>query len=92
MRNAMNEWPIAGLRVRRGDVRSPYDFEQLVRMVTPEDMHAGMVISADPDVHRAALQRYADLGFTHMYLHNVGPDQRSWLKVFGSEVLPHVRG
>uniref|UniRef100_UPI00109BECD8 LLM class flavin-dependent oxidoreductase n=1 Tax=Microbacterium sp. K35 TaxID=2305440 RepID=UPI00109BECD8 len=85
------EWPIAALRMRRGDVRSPYDFEQLVRGVTPDDMRASMLISADPDVHRAQIQRYADLGFTRIYLHNVGPNQREWLEVFGRDVLPKVR-
>lgn len=91
MSYALSEWPIAALRLRRGDVRSPFDFEQLVRGVTREDMHAGMLISADPDVHRAEIQRYVDLGFTHLYLHNVGPNQREWLEVFGREVLPKVR-
>ncbi|MFE6996493.1 TIGR03557 family F420-dependent LLM class oxidoreductase [Microbacterium sp. NPDC057659] len=90
LRNALDGWPIAGVRMRRGDVRSPYDFEQLVRGVTAEDIRAGMLISADPDVHRAALQRYADLGFTHIYLHNVGPNQSEWLEVFGRDVLPKV--
>lgn len=88
--NALAEWPIAGLRVRRGDVRSPYDFEQLVRGVTEDDMRAGLLISADPDVHRAQIQRYADLGFTHIYLHNVGSNQQEWLEVFGRDVLPKV--
>lgn len=89
--NAMSEWPIAGLRMRRGDVRSPYDFEQLVRGVTADDMRAGMLISADPDVHRAQIQRHVDLGFSQIYLHNVGPDQQEWLEVFGRDVLPKVR-
>lgn len=88
---ALAEWPMAGLRMRRSDIRSPYDIEQLVRGVTPADMRAGMLISSDPDVHRAQLQRYADLGFSHIYLHNVGPNQREFLEVFGRDVLPKVR-
>lgn len=90
--NAMTEWPIAGLRIRRGDVRSPYDFEQLARSVRVEDVTAAMTVSADPDVHRARIQRYADLGFSRIFLHNVGRNQREWLDVFGREVLPKVRG
>ncbi|MFT3797513.1 TIGR03557 family F420-dependent LLM class oxidoreductase [Microbacterium sp.] len=89
--NALEEWPMAGLRIRRGDVRSPYDFEQLVRSVTADDVRAGMLVSADPDAHRARIQQYADLGFTRIYLHNVGRNQREWLEVFGREVLPKVR-
>lgn len=90
MTDALAEWPIAGLRMRRADVRSPYDFEQLARTVSAADMHAGMLISADPDVHRQQLQRYADLGFTHIYLHNVARGRSEWLEVFGRDVLPKV--
>ncbi len=50
-----------------------------------------MVISADPDVHRAHLQKYADLCFDRIYLHNVGRNQREWIDVFAAEVLPALR-
>ncbi|ALJ21837.1 TIGR03557 family F420-dependent LLM class oxidoreductase [Microbacterium sp. No. 7] len=89
---AMTEWPMAGLRIRRGDIRSPYDFEQLVRGVRTEEVTSAMLVSSDPDAHRAHIQRYADLGFTRIFLHNVGRDQREWLEVFGRDVLPKVRG
>ena len=47
-----------------------------------------MVISADPDAHRAEIQRYVDLGFDRIYLHNVGRNQREWIEVFGRDVIP----
>jgi coenzyme F420-dependent glucose-6-phosphate dehydrogenase len=47
-----------------------------------------MVISADPDVHRAHIQKFADLGFDRIYLHNVGRNQRDWIDVFARDVLP----
>lgn len=89
---AVAEWPIAGLRIRRGDVRSPHDFEMLARSVRAEDVAAGMLASADPDVHRAQLQQYADLGFTRIYVHNVGRNQAGFIEAFGRDVLPKVRG
>jgi hypothetical protein len=49
-----------------------------------------MVIGSDPDVHRASIQRFADLGFDRIYLHNVGRNQREFLEVFGRDVLPKV--
>jgi len=49
-----------------------------------------MVISADPDVHRAAIQKYVDLGFDRVYLHNVGRNQERWIEVFGRDVLPKL--
>lgn len=91
MRNALAEWPIAGMRFGRGDVRSPFELEQLARTVRPEDFAGRMVVSADPDLHRAEIQRHLDLGFDRIYLHNVGRNQLEWLEVFGREVLPGLR-
>ena len=54
----------------------------------PRGLRGRMPVSADPDVHRAYIQRYLDLGFDRIYLHNVGRNQREWLDVFGRDVLP----
>jgi coenzyme F420-dependent glucose-6-phosphate dehydrogenase len=91
MRNALEEWPIAGLRAPRGDLRSPYDVEQFARTVRPEDFAGRLLVGAEPDRHRAAIQRYLDLGFDRVYLHNVGREQAEFLEVFGREVLPGLR-
>ena len=88
MANALTEWPNGGMRFNKADIRSPFDFEQMARLVRPEDFADRLVVSADPDVHRAEIQRYADLGFDRIYLHNVGRNQREWIDVFGRDVLP----
>jgi len=90
MRNAMTEWPNGGMRFAKGDIRSPFEFEQFARLLRPEDFVARMPVSSDPDVHRAYIQRYADLGFDRIYLHNAGRNQREWIEVFARDVLPKV--
>jgi alkanesulfonate monooxygenase SsuD/methylene tetrahydromethanopterin reductase-like flavin-dependent oxidoreductase (luciferase family) len=90
MTNAMTQWPNGALRFPRSDIRSPFEFEQLARLVRPEDFEGRMVVSEDPDVHRAEIQRYLDLGFDRVYLHNVGRNQREWIDVFGRDVLPKL--
>jgi coenzyme F420-dependent glucose-6-phosphate dehydrogenase len=89
--NAMREWPNGGMKFPKGDIRSPFEFEQMAKLVRPEDFEGRLVISSDPDVHRAALQKYADLGFDRIYLHNVGRNQREWIDVFAADVLPKVQ-
>ncbi|WP_127794833.1 TIGR03557 family F420-dependent LLM class oxidoreductase [Agromyces sp. LHK192] len=91
MREALREWPIAGLRAPRGDIRSPYDLEHFARTVRPEDFAGRLIVGADLDRHRAGIQRYLDLGFDRIYLHNVGRDQRAFVEAFGREVLPGLR-
>ncbi|WP_235493532.1 TIGR03557 family F420-dependent LLM class oxidoreductase [Leifsonia sp. Leaf336] len=88
LRNAMVEWPNGGMKFPKGDIRSPYEFEQMAKLVRPEDFEGRMVISADPDRHRAQIQSFLDLGFDRIYLHNVGRNQREWIDVFGQQVLP----
>ena len=88
--NAVTEWPNGGMKFDKGDIRSPYHFEQMAKLVRPEDFDGRMVISADPDKHRAEIQRYLDLGFDRIYLHNVGRNQTEWIEAFGREVLPKL--
>ena len=90
MVNAMTEWPNGGMKFPKADIRSPFEFEQIAKLVRPEDFEGRMVISSDPDVHRENIQKYVDLGFDRIYLHNVGRNQREWIDVFGRDVLPKL--
>jgi G6PDH family F420-dependent oxidoreductase len=88
--NAMTEWPNGGMKFAKQDVRSPHDFAAIASLVRPEDFEGRMVISSDPDRHRAEIQRFLDLGVTQIYLHNVGRNQTEWMETFGREVLPQL--
>jgi len=90
LRNAMVEWPNGGMKFPKQDIRSPFDFEQMATLVRPEDFEGRMLISGDPDAHRAEIQKFLDLGFDRIYLHNVGRNQKEWIEVFGREVLPRL--
>lgn len=89
--NAVREWPNAGMRFPKSDIRSPFELEQIARMVRPADFEGRLLISSDPDAHRAAIQSMLDLGFDRIYLHNAGRDQAAFLEVFGRDVLPGLR-
>ncbi|HKG50678.1 MAG TPA: TIGR03557 family F420-dependent LLM class oxidoreductase [Actinomycetales bacterium] len=88
--NAMTEWPNGGMKFPKADIRSPHDFAQMAKLVREEDFEGRMVISSDPDVHRAAIQQFVDLGFDRVYLHNVGRNQERWIEVFGEQVVPKL--
>jgi G6PDH family F420-dependent oxidoreductase len=88
VRNAMEEWPNGGMKFPKADIRSPGDFEQMAKLVRPEDFAGRMVMSADLEVHRTHIQKFLDMGFGQIYLHNVGRNQAEWIEAFGREVLP----
>jgi len=73
------------------DLRSPEQFDALGKFVTKEQMHASVLISANPDTHTRQLIKYANLGFEHLYLHNVNRGQSRFIEDFGKTVLPALR-
>jgi coenzyme F420-dependent glucose-6-phosphate dehydrogenase len=90
MANAMTEWPNGGMKFPKQDIRSPHDFAQMAKLVRPEDFRGRMLITSDLDAHRRAIQRFLDMGFSKVYLHNVGRNQAEWIAAFGREVLPKL--
>jgi coenzyme F420-dependent glucose-6-phosphate dehydrogenase len=88
--NAVREWPNGGMKFPKADIRSPHDFAAMAQLVRPEDFEGRMLMTSDPDAHRAYIQKFVDLGFDRVYLHNVGRNQKEFVEVFGREVLPKL--
>jgi hypothetical protein len=38
-------------------------------------------------MHVAAIAKFADAGFDHVYVHQVGPEQEAFIRFYESEVL-----
>jgi alkanesulfonate monooxygenase SsuD/methylene tetrahydromethanopterin reductase-like flavin-dependent oxidoreductase (luciferase family) len=91
LHNAVTEWPNGGMKFPKADIRSPFEFEQMAKLVRPEDFKGRMLISSDLEAHRKEIQKFADMGFDRLYLHNVGRNQKEWLEAFGREVLPGIK-
>ena len=90
LQNAMTEWPNGGMKFPKQDIRSPSDFALMAKIVRPEDFEGRMLITSDLDAHRREIQKFVDMGFSRVYLHNVGRNQQEWIEEFGREVLPHL--
>jgi coenzyme F420-dependent glucose-6-phosphate dehydrogenase len=37
------------------------------------------------------LQHYLDLGFTEIYVHNVGRNQEAFIRAYGEQVIPRLQ-
>ncbi|CAN5405945.1 TIGR03557 family F420-dependent LLM class oxidoreductase [soil metagenome] len=90
MHNALTEWPNGGMKFPKQDIRSPNDFAAIAKLVRPEDFAGRMLITSDLEAHRREIQKFIDLGFDRVYLHNVGRNQAEWAQAFGREVLPRL--
>ena len=69
----------------------PSYFEAASAMVTEEDIAKAIVCGPDPEAHAKGIDAYVDAGFTHVYVHQVGPDQEGFLRFYESEMLPRYQ-
>jgi coenzyme F420-dependent glucose-6-phosphate dehydrogenase len=71
-----------------------YDPRALQRFgdrITDEEIEKFWFISGDPDEHVAHAQRFIQAGFTQLFFHTPGSNQREFLDVYGQHVLPALR-
>jgi coenzyme F420-dependent glucose-6-phosphate dehydrogenase len=88
---AVREWPNGGMAFPKQDIRNPEDFASIAKLVRPEHFVDRVLISADLDEHAAHLQKFVDMGFDEIHVHNVGRNQAEFIKAFGERVLPRLR-
>ena len=85
-------WPIAGLPGELSqELPTPAHFEQAAQLVTEDKVAETVICGADPKRHLEMIQKYADAGFDHIYVHQVGPDQEGFLRFYQEKVMPQVR-
>lgn len=84
-------WPNGGLTGELStELRTVSHFEQASKMVTEAMATRDMPCGADPEEHIAAIRKYVDAGFDHVYIHQIGPDQEGFLRFYEREVLPDL--
>jgi len=44
----------------------------------------------NPEEHVEAIREYADAGYDHVCIHQVGPDQEGFIRFYEREVLPQL--
>jgi G6PDH family F420-dependent oxidoreductase len=89
--NALKEWPNGGMPFPKGDIRNPEDFEAMAKFVRIENFKNRVLMSPDLQEHCAHIQHFIDLGFTEVYVHNVGRNQEEFIAAYGRDVMPNLR-
>ncbi|CAN5406028.1 LLM class F420-dependent oxidoreductase [soil metagenome] len=87
---AFEIWPNAGLTGQLSqEIRTVAHFEQACQMVTEESVAESLVCGPDAARYVEKIQKFADAGYDHVYLHQIGPDQEGFLQFCERELLPH---
>lgn len=68
----------------------PRHFEQVASLVTPDDVAQSVLCGPDPAPHLEKIKEYAEAGYDHVYVHQIGPDQEGFFRFYEREVLPHL--
>ena len=86
-------WPTSAVPGSlHADLPTPAHFEDAAKMVKKEDMAGLMPMGPDPRPYLEEFQKFLDAGFTHIYLHQVGPDQDGFFSFYEKELKPHLPG
>ena len=89
--NAVREWPNGAMAFPKQDIRNPEDIANMAKLIRPEHFTNRVLISADLDEHAAHIQKFVEMGFDEIHLHNVGRNQAEFIAAFGDKVLPQLR-
>ncbi|HEX2698726.1 MAG TPA: TIGR03557 family F420-dependent LLM class oxidoreductase [Acidimicrobiales bacterium] len=88
-KTAFQVWPNAAIKGQLSqDLPTPKHFEEAAGMVTEDDVAQTVVCGPDVSRHAAVVRKYADAGYTHLYVHQVGPDQDGFIRFWEQELRP----
>jgi coenzyme F420-dependent glucose-6-phosphate dehydrogenase len=92
IRTIQERWPNPGIP---GDAPAelplPSDFEKAAVAVREEDLRSSSVVGLEPEPYLERINEYVRMGFTHVFLHQVGTDQETFLQLAQRELIPAVR-
>jgi G6PDH family F420-dependent oxidoreductase len=86
-------WPTAALG---GDLSYelplPRHFEQATENVEPGDFVGKLPLGPDPAAYLEQIGELEQVGYTHVYLHQIGPDQDGFFRFWQDQLEPQLVG
>ena len=84
-------WPTSAMGSSLSwELALPKHFEEVAELVTEDAVAEEIICGPNPEKHVEAIREYADAGYDHVCVHQVGPDQEGFIKFYEREVLPQV--
>lgn len=85
-------WPNAGVPGNLFiELPLPSHFEEAASTVDSETVAESVICGPDPEPVIEEVRKFTDAGYSHVYLHQVGPDRPEAIGFLGREVLPEFR-
>ena len=84
-------WPNAAMGGRSArSCRSRRTSRPSAELVTEEQSPSRSSAAPTPERHLEAIASTSEAGFTHVYVHQVGPDQEGFIRFYADEILPKL--
>ena len=86
-------WPLSALGGPLfTELALPSHFEAAFEPITEEMVAESVVCGPDPERHVEVIRKAERAGYTHVCVHQVGPDQERFIEFYAREVLPEFGG
>jgi G6PDH family F420-dependent oxidoreductase len=91
-RTAREQWPTSAMEGNLSwELPLPEHFQAVAELVTEEQVAETITCGPDPEAHLAAIRKYAEAGYDHVCVHQVGKDQKGFFAFYGDAILPALR-
>lgn len=85
------QWTNTGIKGQlTQELATPGLMEQAASMVSKEDATRHTVCGPDPEKHLEKIREYAEAGFDHIYIHQIGPNQEGFFQFYAENILPRL--
>jgi G6PDH family F420-dependent oxidoreductase len=82
-------WPVSGISgLLHVDLPTPKHFEDAVEMMGEPTIPEDSILGPAPAPYIKAIQSLQENGYDHIYIHQIGPDQKGFFNFFKSELFP----
>jgi G6PDH family F420-dependent oxidoreductase len=84
-------WPNAGLGGQLSqELALPSFFEQATDPIPDDEIISAVALGLDPEQHLQSIKEYADAGYDHICVHQIGRDQEGFFDFYAKEIFPRL--
>jgi G6PDH family F420-dependent oxidoreductase len=70
-------------------ISDPREVERYSHLIDERELAKTWLITSDPEECLRAVERYDKLGFSHLHVQSLSPDEGGFIKMMGEKVIPH---
>ena len=91
LETAKEYWPNMAMGGQLGqELALPSLYEAVAEHVSDDKLEESGSLGPDPDVHIEGINKFADTGYDHLCIHQIGPDQDAFFEFYRDSVLPKL--